>query len=385
MKKTASKIISLICVICMMISVTAFAAEKNPSVTVEFDKTGEIADIKLNDVNYLIYSAQLTLNISGQNIKFEIEPSGSNSYAAITQKNKTVTLYVDYSDLENGKDGINLAELIADKSFEIGSKADLIIVDSMMTAQTYSNINVTVKSAAQATSKPSTSGGGGGGGGSSSGSHNNISGGSVQQPTNTDQKPNQTSQPENGERFWDTANHWAKADIKYVTDLGLFEGTADDTFEPDIPMTRAMYVTVLSRFGEKLGDRWSVPCDNPMSFYDVADDAWYHDAVAWAGGIGLVSGIDDNLYGPELAITREQLAVITVNFANACGITLPSNTEEMAFVDGYTINDWAIYAVNTAQTAGLINGREDGTFAPQDTATRAEVSAILHRFVETVK
>lgn len=382
MKKTASKIISLVCAICMMLSITAYAAEKSPSVTVELDSAGKTAEIKLKDVGYSVYAVQLTLNVNNSNIEFEIYTDNKNAFGTITQKGKTVTLYVDYGDLENGKEEINLAELTANKSFEIGSKADLIIIDSLMTAKTYENINVTVKSDAKATSKPSISGGGGGGGGGSSAT--NISSGSTQ-PTDTAQTPNQPSQSANGERFSDTASHWAKSDIEYVTNLGLFEGTSDNTFEPNIPMTRAMYVTVLSRFGEKLGEKWSIPCDSPKSFHDVAGNAWYHDAVAWAGGIGLVSGIDDNLFGPELAITREQLAVITVNFAEICGVTLPANTEKTEFADSYAINDWAIDAVAAAQAAGLINGREDGTFAPQDTATRAEVSAILHRFVETVK
>ncbi len=370
----------------MMLSVTAYAAEKNPSVEIELNSNGKDASITLKDIEYSVYSAQLTLNISGKNITFELEPFSQNAAAAVTQKNGKVTLYVDSVDLTGGSE-IKLANLYANKAMSIGAKADLILVDSSMSAREYKNIKVTVKSDAKATTKPSSSGGGGGGGGSSTGP-SGIAGAAKPAATQAPVNSMAPSEPDNGgqdSRFWDTDGHWAKADIEYVTDLGLFEGTSDDTFEPDIPMTRAMYVTVLSRFGEKLGDKWSVPCGNPMSFYDVEEDAWYHDAVAWAGGIELVSGIDDDLFGPELEITREQLAVITVNFAEICGVTLPSDIEPAEFEDSDSVNDWAVDAVAKAQTAGLINGREDGTFAPQDTATRAEVSAILHRFVETVK
>lgn len=374
-----SKIISAICAFAMTLSVTAFAADKTPSVEVTLDSTETIAEIKLNGVGDLIYSAQLTLSIGGKSMEFEIEPTLPNAQGTVTQKNGTVTLYVDSMDLIDGSEDISLANLKSNKTMSIGSKADLILINSSMTTSNYNNIKVAVNSTTKPVSRPQISGGGSG---ITGGNRNTGGSGNVVVSGDSD---NSNQPPQSADRFNDIGSHWAKADIEYVTALGLFEGTSNDTFEPNTPMTRAMYVTVLSRFGDKVGEKWSVPCDNPMSFSDTAEGTWYHDAVAWAGGIGLVNGMGDNMFGPNLAITREQLAVITVNFAKICGVTLPSNAEPIAFTDEYKINAWAAEAVKTAQAAGLMKGRDDGTFAPQDTATRAEVSAILHRFVEAFK
>lgn len=101
-----------------------------------------------------------------------------------------------------------------------------------------------------------------------------------------------------------------------------------------------------------------------------------------AGGTGLVSGVGENLFEPHSPVTREQMAVITVNFARLCGVELPSNVEETEFADEENIQYWATDAVHAAQRAGIINGRDDNIFAPQDTATRAEVAAIMNRLVK---
>ena len=93
----------------------------------------------------------------------------------------------------------------------------------------------------------------------------------------------------------------------------------------------------------------------------------------------------ERLAGMGCPITREQIAVMTVNFAKLCGKNLMPKGQITAFTDSDMINEWAREAVAASQIAGLIYGREDGTFAPQATATRSEVAAILTRFVQNVK
>lgn len=386
MKKLASKIISLLCAICMVMAVSAsvFAADDTPSIWVQTKESRDkAASISLVNVTHQIYSAQVTLKVNGENIKFEITPNDSSAYGTVTQSGRTVTLYVDSKSLMqastklNNQDVINLAVLEADKTFTIGSTADLIIVDRSMNSHSYNNVNVRITESKPATTETSSGGSGG----------KKQTGGEIVMPNQ-----NQTgtvTEPENSELI-DTGfedvplDFWANSSIKFVTEKGLFEGTSESTFDPHAQMTRGMYVTVLSRFGDKVGDDWRISCDTPAVFDDVSEDEWFAEAAMWAGGTGLVNGIDEGLFGPYYPITREQIAVMTVNFAKLCGKTLIPVNQAVAFADGDSINDWAKEAVMLAQCAGLIYGREDGTFAPQDTATRSEVAAILTRFVQNM-
>lgn len=389
MKKLTSKIISVLCAVCMVMAVSAsvFAADDTPSIWVQtregLDKS---AMISLVNVTHQIYSAQVTLKVNGENIKFEITPNDSSAYGTITQSGRTVTLYVDSKSLMqpstklNNQDVIKLAVLKADKAFTIGSTADLIIVDRGMKSHSYNNISVRITEEKPSTDPTETSSGGSSGGGKS------PSGGQIAMPNQ-----NQTGTvTELGSIGIDTGfddvplDFWANSSIKFVTQKGLFEGTSESEFDPHAQMTRGMYVTVLSRFGDKVGDSWRIECDTPAVFGDVSGDEWFAEAAMWAGGTGLVNGIDEGLFGPYYPITREQIAVMTVNFANLCSKSLVPVNQAVTFADGDSINDWAREAVMLAQCAGLIYGREDGTFAPQATATRAEVAAILTRFVQNM-
>lgn len=374
MKNTVLKIISVICVVCVMFaSAAALAAVNTPEILVKTDKTGKSADISIKNVGMTVYSFQITLEMD--DAEFNLDCAGDKMYGTTTAENGKVVLYIDSTEMLNGKKEIKLAKLTSDKKMTIGSSADLILIDYSMKPIEYKDIKVTV-------SQQSSNGGGSGSGGSSgSGGGGNTAGG-IAPPAQT-APPTQTTAPDTAGTFADVDNsHWAKASIDYVTSKGLFFGMSDDTFEPSSEMTRAMYVTVLSRFGDRIDTKWHIDCDNPMKFDDIPDGDWYSDAVAWAGGTGLVSGIGDNLFEPHTPITREQMAVMTVNFAKLCGVEMPSNVEETAFADEENIQYWAVDAVHAAQRAGIISGRDDNIFAPQDTATRAEVAAIMHRFAE---
>lgn len=391
MKKITLKIISVLCAVCMVMSMsfTVLAADDTPSVLVQTKQNSDkTALVGLVNVAYKIYSAQVTLKINGENIKFAITPSDNSAYSTITQEDGTVTLYVDSTALMeadtklNNQEVINIAELKADKALKIGDSADLILVDRSMDAHSYNNVKVKIteqtnSAAPKPTKKPSSSGGGGGGSQGSDIAHTVIP--PVTEPTSAPAEIIDTG-------FEDVPlDFWANSSIKFVTENGLFEGTSESTFDPHAQMTRGMYVTVLSRFGEKLGEDWSIACDSPAVFSDIAGDEWFAGAAAWAGGTGLVNGIDDGVFGPYYPITREQIAVMTVNFAKLCGKNLAPKGQITAFTDSDMINEWAREAVAVSQMTGLIYGREDGTFAPQATATRSEVAAILTRFVQNVK
>ena len=116
------------------------------------------------------------------------------------------------------------------------------------------------------------------------------------------------------------------------------------------------------------------------SFSDVSGDAWYAASVQWAAEMGIVSGVGDGKFAPDQAITREQLAAILANYAAKKNIELKDGPS-VKFVDSNQISPWAAGAMDAMVKAGIIRGNADGTLNPQGTATRAEVATMLERFI----
>ena len=177
--------------------------------------------------------------------------------------------------------------------------------------------------------------------------------------------------------FIDIDAHWAKEDIAFVANRGLLSGTSATTFSPNTAMTRGMFVTALGRLANADGSG-----DEKSSFTDVRPDAYYMGYVAWANKANIVKGIGDGRFAPDQSITREQMAVMMQNYGKAMGFTLPSVHGENTFADGANISAYAKDAVKQMQMAGVISGKDGNLFDPQGTATRAEVSAVLRRFIE---
>lgn len=376
MKNTISKIVSLICVICMIFAVntSVFAAENKPEILIKTDSSKRNADISIKNAGTMIYSVQITLKADGSD--YTLTCANNAMYGTTKAEDGKLTLYIDSTELLNGNDEIKLAKLKSGKEMEIGNTAELILVDYSMRPQSYSNVRVSVSANTSKDDDDDDSNTG-----SSGGSSGNRGSGAI---AGSVYNPNTGNNNAAGERVFNdvAADHWAKEAIDYVVERGLFDGTSDYTFEPSQNMTRAMYVVVLNRFGSKIGPQWQIHCDTPAYFDDIPSGDWYSDAVAWAGGIGLVTGVGDNCFAPNQPVTREQMAVMTVNFAKLCGVELPSKVEEVRFADENSIHDWAADAVHTAQQAGIIQGRDGNVFAPLDTATRAEVAAIMNRLVK---
>ena len=176
--------------------------------------------------------------------------------------------------------------------------------------------------------------------------------------------------------------HWAHVGIDFVLKTGLFYGTSEITFSPDAAMTRAMLVTVLYR----LEGKPETTADNP--FEDVADGTWYTDAVVWAAENGIVAGVAGGIFDPDGAITREQMATILYRYTQYKGLTLNDGDYAEEYPDIDEVSSYAAQAMRWANAEGLINGvrRSDGTvtLAPKDNATRAQVAAILMRYVQNV-
>lgn len=177
--------------------------------------------------------------------------------------------------------------------------------------------------------------------------------------------------------FTDIAVHWAKQDIEFIVSRGLFKGTSDTTFSPDMDMTRGMFITVLGRLAEV-----DVSSYKQSSFTDVKNDAYYMGYIEWADKNGIDNGSGNGRFAPDQPITREQIAVIMQNCANANRFTLPKLHAENTFADSEKISTYAKDAVKLTQMAGIFTGKDGNLFDPQGTATRAEISAVLRRFIE---
>ena len=181
--------------------------------------------------------------------------------------------------------------------------------------------------------------------------------------------------------FTDTAGHWAKADIDFVSQRGLIDGTSTSTFSPNADITRAMLVTALGRLAGI--DPAAYPSSN--QFTDVSAAAYYAPYVEWAASNGIIKEAAEQTFAPNAAITREQLAAMMHQYAKAQGAAIAVSHEAQRFADADQITDGMKDAVEVMQQAGIMNGKGGQRFAPNDVATRAEAAAVLHRFVELVR
>lgn len=169
---------------------------------------------------------------------------------------------------------------------------------------------------------------------------------------------------------------WYFDAVRYVFENGLLQGTSDTLFSPDLTTTRAMIVTVLWRMAEE-------PVINyAMTFDDVPEGLWYSEAVRWAAGEGIVTGYDDTRFGPNDAVTREQLAAMLYRYAVNQGydVSVGEDTNILSYADAFSVSEYAVSALQWACGEGIVTGRDDGTLSPQDSALRSEFSAMLMRF-----
>lgn len=172
---------------------------------------------------------------------------------------------------------------------------------------------------------------------------------------------------------------WFYDDVYFVLSNGLFNGVSEQSFEPNVPMTRGMLVTVLYRL------EGAPAITGGSAFTDVAAGQWYTDGVIWATRKGVVNGYGDGRFGPNDPITREQMAAILFRFAQNKGYDMTARADLMTFADGSAVSSYAMDAISWANTNGLIGGRTETTLVPAGQATRAEVAAILHRFAQKIK
>ena len=169
---------------------------------------------------------------------------------------------------------------------------------------------------------------------------------------------------------------WFYGDVMFAYENGLMLGTGNAQFCPHGTATRGMMATILWRMAGS-----PAPKGN-NSFTDVEAGTWYTDAITWTAENGIFLGYGNNKVGPNDSITREQLAAIFFRYADYKGCELTAKGELDKFRDAGKVSDYARAAMQWAVGSGLIQGKPDGVLDPQGTATRAEIAAMLHRFME---
>lgn len=162
----------------------------------------------------------------------------------------------------------------------------------------------------------------------------------------------------------DISGHWAEANIKELIVLGAIGGYPDGTFKPDNSITRAEFVSILIKAFE-------LEAQSEKEFADTVGH-WAEKAISAAAYHGVVKGYDNDKFGPDEYITREQMALMIVQAAKLTPVI-----EEIAFTDNSRISPWARESLATAVKNGIINGYPDNTVCPQGNATRAEAVTVI--------
>ena len=173
--------------------------------------------------------------------------------------------------------------------------------------------------------------------------------------------------------FLDIApNAWYKDAVQYAYAGGLMTGVSANEFAPEATTTRAETCSMLARLE-------GVESADSAGFADVAANDWYATAVNWAAASGITSGTGDGNFSPNTAITREQLAAILMNYAAYKGEDVSARADLTSYTD--QPSTWAKETMQWAVAEGLISGVTADTLQPQGAATRAQVAAILQRFL----
>ena len=192
--------------------------------------------------------------------------------------------------------------------------------------------------------------------------------------TETQQTPTQTEN--NVKSFSDVKqDEWFYSDVMFVFDNKIMAGTSENLFSPDTTLNRAMMITILHRID---GDNTVYEKD---IFNDVEKNSWYENAVSWGFENKIVTGTGESTFAPMNNLTREQLCVMLYNYTVHIGIE-PEFADISSYTDYETVSVWAKDAVSWAVQEKIVTGKENNTLAPKDSATRAEVAAVIRRYTE---
>lgn len=390
--------------LCALLSVQTLAAE----IALSFDKAGTTAAVQVQDAGTDRYAAEITLPMSStQGVQFR---GKADTYAmTVDAAAGTVTLYAaSHTPLTVTNGALDLGVLTVATGTKVSGTGTAVVLDRFLNRYTDSQAAITVTYATGGDTTPPDTG-------STTTGHTpsvsvNGTGGKVQAAgdgtvtitpdagyriakilvngrevavttrltglKSTDQVVVTFEKVKDDTvRFTDVGpNDWYASAVAFAVERGLFQGTSATTFSPNVEMSRAMLVTVLYRLSGATSNGTSV-------FTDVSADAWYGPAVAWAHETGVVQGVSATEFAPNRAVTREQMATILYRYA---GAQAGEGAEDAlaAFTDGGAVSSYAVPAMGWAVENGLLSGVGSSTLAPRGVATRAQVAAILQRFLQ---
>lgn len=174
-----------------------------------------------------------------------------------------------------------------------------------------------------------------------------------------------------------SSTSWYSNAVQYVYENSLMNGVTSSTFAPDSNVNRAMIAQILYNMKNPT-EKATV-----SAFSDVAPTEWYAEPINWVVWQGYMSGYGDGKFGPNDALTREQLVTTLWRYS---GSPMTASVSSLSvFSDASAISDYAKQAMAWAHTSGVISGNGNGTVNPKGTATRAEIAQILMNFCENVK
>ena len=180
---------------------------------------------------------------------------------------------------------------------------------------------------------------------------------------------------ENRKAFIDVKDSaWFIDAVAFTSSHELFRGVSETEFAPELPMTRAMMVTVIYRLENEPKTSGVIPFD------DVKEGTWYTDAVIWAFENGIVYGTG-NGFEPDVSVTREQMATLLYRYMHFLEFDTGERGDLSRFSDGSKVSSWAADAMAWAVGVGLFRGDDLGCLNPRDDATRAEVATLMERLV----
>ena len=175
------------------------------------------------------------------------------------------------------------------------------------------------------------------------------------------------------------AGAWYTAAVREMVGRGIMTGKSSTAFEPNSSLTRAEFATMLAKTAlpeselKKYGYRGE--------FSDVGTGHWANPFINWASENGVVSGTGKGKFGPWSRITRQDMAVMLMNYARAMGIGLPDAGRPGSFRDSGSISDYARDAVQTCARAGVLSG-DGGYFRPKSNSLRCEAAQMLSNFLK---
>ncbi|GGI45614.1 hypothetical protein GCM10008018_13040 [Paenibacillus marchantiophytorum] len=185
---------------------------------------------------------------------------------------------------------------------------------------------------------------------------------------------------QNKKTFADMNGHWAQKDVETLASKMVIDGTTDRTYTPEMQVTRAQFAALLVR---GLGLQAE---STPSVFTDVAATQWYASEVGTAAKYGLVQGVGEGQFNPDQLITREQMVVMMMKAVHLVqGESQPEAAKNAPFADQDQLSDYARSAVAEAVSKGLVHGKTNTTFSPQEAATRAEAAVLIKQSMQYLK